>query len=83
MLKRLILQPGHQYDFTWCQYSLLFLCQQEKIEERKAMKTTEAITSIIKKEFPPNQLFLILEVIANDKETDEEVELPYIKFRFR
>jgi hypothetical protein len=24
-----------------------------------------------------------LEVIANDKDTDEEVELPYIKFRFR
>lgn len=60
-----------------------FFANKKKIEERKAMKMTEVITSITKKEFPANQLFLILEVIANDKETDEEVELPYIKFRFR
>nr|BAT25236.1 host ubiquitin activating E1 [Nitzschia sp. IriIs04] len=60
-----------------------FFANKKKVEERKAMKMTEVITSITKKEFPPNQLFLTLEIIANDKETDEEVELPYIKFRFR
>jgi ubiquitin-activating enzyme E1 len=60
-----------------------FFANKKKIEERKAMKMTDVITSITKKEFPPNQLFIVLEVIANDKETDEEVELPYIKFRFR
>lgn len=60
-----------------------FFANKKKVEERKLMKMTEVITSITKKEFPPNQLFIILEVIANDKDTDEEVELPYIKFRFR
>ena len=60
-----------------------FFANKKKVEERKAMKMTEVITSITKKEFPPNQLFIVLEVIANDKETDDEVELPYIKFRFR
>jgi ubiquitin-activating enzyme E1 len=60
-----------------------FFANKKKVEERKAMKMTEVITSITKKEFPPNQLFIILEVIANEKDTDEEVELPYIKFRFR
>lgn len=60
-----------------------FFANKKKVEERKAMKMTDAITSITKKEFPPNQLFIILEVIANETETDEEVELPYIKFRFR
>eukprot|EP00529_Nitzschia_sp_RCC80_P003907 CAMPEP_0113454200 /NCGR_PEP_ID=MMETSP0014_2-20120614/7742_1 /TAXON_ID=2857 /ORGANISM="Nitzschia sp." /LENGTH=1060 /DNA_ID=CAMNT_0000345601 /DNA_START=215 /DNA_END=3397 /DNA_ORIENTATION=+ /assembly_acc=CAM_ASM_000159 len=60
-----------------------FFANKKKVEERKAMKMTDVITSITKKEFPPNQLFIVLEVIANDKETDEEVELPYIKFRFR
>ncbi|KAG7352651.1 UBA/THiF-type NAD/FAD binding protein [Nitzschia inconspicua] len=60
-----------------------FFANKKKVEERKAMKMTEVIHSITKKEFPPNQLFIVLEVIANDKETDEEVELPYIKFRFR
>lgn len=60
-----------------------FFAKKEKIAQRKAMKMTDVITSITGKEFPPNQLFIILEVIANDKETDEEVEIPYIKFRFR
>lgn len=58
-----------------------FFANKKKVEERKAMKMTEVITSITKQEFPPNQLFIILEVIANDKDTDEEVDLPYIKFR--
>jgi ubiquitin-activating enzyme E1 len=60
-----------------------FFANKKKVEERKAMKMTDVITSITKKEFPPNQLFIVLEVIANDKDTDEEVDLPYIKFRFR
>lgn len=60
-----------------------FFANKKKVEERKAMKMTDVITSITKKEFPPNQLFIVLEIIANDKETDEEVDLPYIKFRFR
>lgn len=60
-----------------------FFANKKKVEERKAMKMTEVITSITKKEFPPNQLFIILEVIANDLTTDEEVELPYIRYRFR
>ena len=58
-----------------------FFANKKKVEERKVMKMTDVITSITKKEFPPDQLFIILEVIANDKETDEEVDLPYIKFR--
>jgi len=62
---------------------LSFFANKKKIEERKKMKMSEVITSITKKEFPPNQLFIILEVIANDKDSDEEVDIPYIKFRFR
>jgi len=60
-----------------------FFANKKKVAERRAMKMTEVITSITKKEFPQNQLYIILEVIANEKETDEEVELPYIKFKFR
>ena len=60
-----------------------FFANKKKVEERKAMRMTEVIQSITKQEFPPNQLYIILEVIANDKDTDEEVDLPYIRFRFR
>jgi ubiquitin-activating enzyme E1 len=60
-----------------------FFANKTKVEERKRMKMTEVITSITKKEFPPKQLFIILEVIANDLTTEDEVELPYIRYRFR
>ena len=60
-----------------------FFANKKKVEERKAMKMSEVITSITKKEFPPNQLFIVLEVIATELESGEDVELPYVKFRFR
>ena len=60
-----------------------FFANKKKVEERMKMPMSKIVTSITKKEFPPNQLFIIFEVIANDLETDEEVELPYVKFRFR
>merc|ERR1712038_54930 len=60
-----------------------FFANRKKVEERMPMPMSKIITSITKKEFPPNQLFIILELIANDIDTDEEVEIPYVKFRFR
>jgi ubiquitin-activating enzyme E1 len=60
-----------------------FFANKKKVEERRGMRMTDVITSITKKEFPSNQLFIILEIIANDKDTDEEVDLPYVRFRFR
>jgi len=60
-----------------------FFANKKKVAERMKMPMSKIITSITKKEFPPNQLFLVLELIANDLDTDEEVEIPYVKFRFR
>eukprot|EP00559_Dactyliosolen_fragilissimus_P003029 CAMPEP_0184864792 /NCGR_PEP_ID=MMETSP0580-20130426/16092_1 /TAXON_ID=1118495 /ORGANISM="Dactyliosolen fragilissimus" /LENGTH=1052 /DNA_ID=CAMNT_0027363711 /DNA_START=158 /DNA_END=3316 /DNA_ORIENTATION=- len=60
-----------------------FFANKKKVEERMKMPLSKIVTSITKKEFPPSQLFIILELIANDLTTDEEVELPYVKFRFR
>lgn len=60
-----------------------FFANKKKVAERMKMPMSKIVESITKKEFPPNQLFIILELIANDKDTDEEVELPYVKFRFR
>jgi ubiquitin-activating enzyme E1 len=57
-----------------------FFANKKKVEERKAMKMTEVITSITKKEFPPNQLFLILEVIARDRKVIE-TKLSHVYFR--
>jgi ubiquitin-activating enzyme E1 len=60
-----------------------FFANKKKLAERMKMKMSEVVVSVTKKDLPPNQLFITFEIIANDLDTDEEVELPYVKFRFR
>lgn len=60
-----------------------FFANKKKLAERRKMKMSEVVTSITKKELPANQLFLTFEIIANDLDTDEEVDIPYVKYRFR
>jgi ubiquitin-activating enzyme E1 len=60
-----------------------FFANKQKVAERMKMTMSEVVQNVTKKEIPDNQLFLIFEIIANDIDTDEEVELPYVKFRFR
>jgi ubiquitin-activating enzyme E1 len=60
-----------------------FFANKKKVEERMVMPMSQIVTSITNKPLPPNQLFLILEVMANDIDSGDEVELPYVKFRFR
>ena len=47
------------------------------------MKMSEVVTSVTKKEIPSNQLYIVFEIIANDLTSDEEVEIPYVKYKFR
>eukprot|EP00574_Skeletonema_japonicum_P010018 CAMPEP_0201720030 /NCGR_PEP_ID=MMETSP0593-20130828/5058_1 /ASSEMBLY_ACC=CAM_ASM_000672 /TAXON_ID=267983 /ORGANISM="Skeletonema japonicum, Strain CCMP2506" /LENGTH=1067 /DNA_ID=CAMNT_0048210573 /DNA_START=15 /DNA_END=3219 /DNA_ORIENTATION=- len=54
-----------------------FFANKKKLAERMKMKMSEVVTNVTKKELPPNQLFIVFEIIANDLDTDEEVELPY------
>jgi ubiquitin-activating enzyme E1 len=60
-----------------------FFANKQKVAERLKMTMSEVVVDVTKKVLPENQLFLIFEIIANDIDTDEEVELPYIKYRFR
>ena len=60
----------------------LFFANKEKLAEQMGMRILEVVTSAVKQNLPSNQLFLVLEIIANDLETDEEVELPYVQFWF-
>jgi len=60
-----------------------FFANKAKVAERMNMPMSQIVTSITKKEFPENQLFIIFEMIANDLTTEEEVDIPYIKYRFR
>ena len=60
-----------------------FFANPKKVKERKAMSMTKVIESVTKKPVDPNQVFLTLELIACDLETDEEVELPAVRMRIR
>eukprot|EP00695_Tsukubamonas_globosa_P002132 TRINITY_DN3238_c0_g1_i1.p2 TRINITY_DN3238_c0_g1~~TRINITY_DN3238_c0_g1_i1.p2 ORF type:complete len:50 (-),score=16.23 TRINITY_DN3238_c0_g1_i1:76-225(-) len=46
------------------------------------MPMSEVVHSISKAEFLPKQRYLNFEICANDAD-DNEVEVPYVRYRFR
>ena len=44
--------------------------------------TLKAIAeSVTKKEIPPSQKYLIFELIITDTDTDDEIDIPYIRLK--
>lgn len=62
-----------------------FFANKEKLARRRKMKMSEIVEELKGEDFklPDNQLFLTFEIIAEDLTTQEEVDLPYVKLRFR
>jgi len=60
-----------------------FFANKKKVEERMKMPMSEVVRTVSKKELPDSQNYIVFEIIANDFDTDEEVEVPYVKFKFR
>lgn len=56
-----------------------FFANAAKVKQRKAMPLSEVCASVGKTELPENQMYLVFEVICNDIETDEDVEIPFVK----
>jgi ubiquitin-activating enzyme E1 len=56
---------------------------KKKVQERMDVSLKETFEGVTKRVLPPSVTYLILEVIANDKDTDEEVELPYLRLRLK
>lgn len=54
---------------------------KKKMEERMDLAIKQIYESVTKSSLPDTTKYLVLEVIANDVETDEEVELPYLRLR--
>uniref|UniRef100_A0A7S1H9X9 Ubiquitin-activating enzyme E1 C-terminal domain-containing protein n=1 Tax=Hemiselmis andersenii TaxID=464988 RepID=A0A7S1H9X9_HEMAN len=68
-----------------CGVSILysaFMTSKKKLEERLPMPMSELACSIAKMELAPKQKYLIFEVCATDAD-DEDVETPYVRFKFR
>lgn len=60
-----------------------FFANKKKVEERMKMKMSDVVTTVGKKDLPDSQDYIVFEIIANDIDTDEEVEVPYVKYKFR
>ncbi|RYP72227.1 hypothetical protein DL771_004357 [Monosporascus sp. 5C6A] len=55
---------------------------QAKLKERLPLKLSQLVESVSKKPIPEHQKEVIFEIVAED-ESDEDVEVPYIKVRVR
>jgi len=56
---------------------------KKKIQERMGMNLKDLVVTVNKKEVPPEQKYIILELVANDSNTLDEVELPYLRLRLQ
>lgn len=60
-----------------------FFTNAKKLKERMPLCMSELVTEISKTEFKHNQRYLTFEICANDTADDEDVEVPYVRYKFR
>ena len=60
-----------------------FFANKEKVAKRLGMPMSAIVEEIRGAPLPPSQLFLTFEVVCEDLTSGDEVDLPYVKFRFR
>lgn len=58
-----------------------FFTNAKKLKERMPLKMSELVTEVSKIEFKPKQKYITFEICCNDEE-DEDVEVPYVRYRF-
>lgn len=65
--------------------SILFssFMNRAKATERRRMPLKAIVESVTKKEVPAAQRYLNFEMVLSDKDTDEELEIPYLRFRLQ
>uniref|UniRef100_A0A7S4F7C2 Ubiquitin-activating enzyme E1 C-terminal domain-containing protein n=2 Tax=Chrysotila carterae TaxID=13221 RepID=A0A7S4F7C2_CHRCT len=59
-----------------------FFTAQKKLKERMPLRMSELVQTVSKTEFKPTQSYITFEICCND-ETDEDVEVPYVRYKFR
>ena len=59
-----------------------FFTNAKKLKERMPKPLSALVTEISKAEFKPTQKYITLEICCND-EDDEDVEVPYVRYKFR
>ena len=57
--------------------------QKKKVDERKVMPLRAIVESVSKREIGPKQKYMIFEMIISDPDTDDEIEVPYVRLKLR
>jgi len=60
-----------------------FFTNAKKLKERMPMTMSQLVTEVSKTEFKPKQTYITFEICANDTADDEDVEVPYVRYKFR
>ena len=60
-----------------------FFTSQKKLKERMPLPMSELVTLISKTEYKPTQTYITFEICCNEIDNDEEVEVPYVRYKFR
>jgi len=58
-----------------------FFTNRKKLQERMGLTMSQLVTEVSKIEFKPSQKFITFEICCND-ENDDDVEVPYVRYRF-
>jgi ubiquitin-activating enzyme E1 len=59
-----------------------FFTNPKKREERMPMTMSALVKDVSKTEFKPKQTHLTFEICCNDTDDDEDVEVPYVRYKF-
>jgi len=60
-----------------------FFMQKDKLQERLPMKISTLVETISKQPLPLNKKYLVLEVCCTRLSDDEDVDTPYVRYKFR
>ena len=59
-----------------------FFTNPKKLAERMKMTMSQLVVEVSHQEIKPKQNFITFEICCNDKD-DEDVEVPYVRYKFR
>jgi len=60
-----------------------FFTNAKKLKERMPMTMSALVQEVSKNEFKPKQAYITFEICANHTSDDEDVEVPYVRYKFR
>ena len=60
-----------------------FFTNAKKLKERMPLPMSQLVTEVSKTEFKPKQSYVTFEICCNDVETEDDVEVPYVRYKFR